>query len=142
MELSSSFSFVAVLHLVRPSIGDAGGLWNTTPGPYTDPTDSALLGLLNPEGFSQVLRTNLFALDLFHDSTGEPAPFAIMESLSHHPPYNINKKRGRRTKCRDVYMYTFVSREALYKPSSVLSNRFNTSAISMESSSGSWDEYD
>lgn len=85
------FSFVAVLHLVRPSTGDAGGLWNTTPRPYPNPAYSPFLGLLNPEGFSQVLSTNLFALDLFHDSTGEPAPFAIMESLSHHPAYKIKE---------------------------------------------------
>lgn len=81
------FSFAAVVHLARPSNGDTGGLGNTTAWPHPDSARSSLLGLLNPEGFSQVLSTDLFALDLFHDATGEPAPFAIMESFSQHPAY-------------------------------------------------------
>lgn len=36
----------------------------------------------------------------------------------------------------------FFKELCLYTPSSVLSSRFKTSAISMDTSSGSWDEYD
>lgn len=82
------FSFVTVVHLARPSAGDTGGLGDTTAWPYPNSARSPLLGLLNPKGFSQVLSTDLFALDLFHDATGEPAPFAIMKSFSQHPAYN------------------------------------------------------
>lgn len=84
------FSSAAVLRLLGPRTGDAGGLWDSAAGPDPDPAASPLLGLLDPEGLPQVLSTDLFALDLFHDSTGEPAPLAIMESFSHHPACNTN----------------------------------------------------
>lgn len=49
------------------------------------------------------------------------------------------KKKTKKTLNFRVYIKADLSLDA---PSSVFSNRFKTSAISMASSSGSWDEYD
>lgn len=147
----------ALPHLIVPRIGEARDLWGASPCPYANSGStlvppSSFLGLLDPKGLSQVLSSDLPALDFFHYSTREPSPFAIMEPFTHHPTCNTEDTIRLEVTWtqKDWLLWLFLYNQqrgykpelCLNPPSSVLSRRFKTSAISIESSSGSWDEYD
>lgn len=85
----------AILHcctnLISSWFGEDRAFWGMSSCPNANlgsRMKATFIGLLDPEGFSQVLSSDFLVLDFLCYSTREPSPFTIMEPFTHHPAWN------------------------------------------------------
>lgn len=103
IECFTSLLYITALpHFINPGVGEVWHLWCASPCPETRSTpgpclwtSSSFLGLLDPEDLSQVLSSDLLAMDLLYYPAREPAPFTIVKPFTHHPAYNTRQRKIR-----------------------------------------------